>query len=118
MIAYCGLTCDTCPIYLATTEQDKVQQQTMRVSIARLCTETYGMALQPEDIKDCDGCLANAGRLFSGCLNCGIRTCARGRNLENCAYCDEFACAKLSELLSHEEGAKTKLDEIRTSGRP
>jgi hypothetical protein len=46
-----------------------------------------------------------------------IRTCARGRNLENCAYCNEFACAKLSELLSHEEGAKTKPDEIRTSGR-
>ena len=117
MIAYCGLTCDTCPIYLATIEQDKAQQQTMRASIALLCTETYGMALQPGDINDCDGCTANTGRLFSGCINCGIRVCAIQQHLENCAHCNEFACVKLSTFLSHEEGAKTKLEEIRTSGR-
>lgn len=114
MIAYCGLTCDTCPIYLATLEQDKDHQQTMRASIARLCTETYGMALKPEDINDCDGCTANTGRLFTGCKDCKIRNCASQHALKNCAYCKEYACEELSAFHGHEPGARETLEKIRS----
>lgn len=41
MLAYCGLTCDSCPIHLATLEQDKSRQQTMRESIAEQCSCGY-----------------------------------------------------------------------------
>ena len=115
MMAYCGLTCDSCPIYLATLEQDKSHQQEMRISIARLCSEQYGMNLKPEDITDCDGCRADTGRLFSGCWNCEIRKCASQRNLESCAYCPEYACDKLTEFLSHETDAQNRLEEIRNT---
>lgn len=114
MIAYCGLTCDTCPIYLATMEQDEARQQSMRASIARLCTETYGMVLKPEDIGDCDGCRSNAGRLFSGCKDCGIRKCASQRSLENCASCPDYPCNALVEFFSHEPAAQQTLDTIRS----
>lgn len=115
MIAYCGLNCDTCPIHLATLEQDKSSQQKMRVSIARLCFEQYGMKLQPEDINDCDGCRTDKGRLFSGCRNCEIRKCASQRNLESCAYCSEYICDILKEFLLHEPSAQTRLEEIRNT---
>jgi hypothetical protein len=104
MMAYCGLTCDSCPIYLATIELDKSHQQEMRVSIARLCYEQYGMKLKPEDITDCDGC-----------RSCEIRKCASQRNIENCAYCPEYLCDKLKEFLSHEPDAQNRLEEIRNT---
>jgi len=115
MMAYCGLTCDSCPIYLATLEQDKSHQQEMRISIARLCSEQYGMNLKPEDITDCDGCRIESGRLFSGCEKCKIRKCARQKGLENCAHCSEYACEKLREFFVTDQGAKTRLDMINST---
>ena len=112
MIAYCGLNCDSCPIHLATLEEDKSSQKKMRVSIARLCSEQYGINLKPEDITDCDGCRADTGRMFSGCRNCEIRKCASQKNLESCAYCPEYACDKLKEFLRREHDAQARLEEI------
>jgi hypothetical protein len=113
MIAYCGLTCDSCPIHLATLEQDKSQQQTMRESIVDQCSKLYGLSLKLEDINDCDGCRVNSERLFSGCLNCEIRKCASQKNIESCAYCCDYACGILKEHFSHDSSAQTRLEEIR-----
>jgi hypothetical protein len=38
MPAYCGLVCETCPLYLATREPDAATREQMRVEIARLAT--------------------------------------------------------------------------------
>ena len=117
MIAYCGLVCQTCPIYLATREKDEEAQERMRAEIAQLCREQYGMAYEPEDITDCDGCWTDEGRLFSACKDCGIRNCARQRGLESCAYCDEYACERLEAFFASEPSARTRLDEIREASR-
>ena len=117
MTAYCGLACNTCPIYLATLETDISCQQEMRISIAQICTEKYNMKLHPEDINDCDGCRAETGRLFSGCKDCRIRECAQGKNLESCGYCADYACDNLQEFFRHDPGSKTRLEEIRKSVR-
>lgn len=113
MTAYCGLKCDTCPIHLATLKQDRSQQRKMRKSIARQCSEHYGMDLQAKDITDCDGCRANTGRLFSGCLNCRIRKCIIEKNIESCAYCSNYICEILSEHFTLDPDAKTRLEKIR-----
>ena len=112
-IAYCGLNCGTCPIHLATLELDKSHQQSMRESIAELCSKQYGFSLQPEEITDCDGCKADTGRLFLSCNTCGIRTCADQKDIEFCAYCTEYACLKLQELFLLDPDAKLRLEEIR-----
>lgn len=113
MIAYCGLTCDSCPIHLATLEQDKSRKKTMRESIVEQCNKHYGMNLQLKDITDCDGCRANTGRLFSGCLNCEIRKCACEKNIECCANCSHYACELLKKHFSLDPNAKLRLDKIR-----
>jgi len=79
ILTYCGLICSTCPIYLATRQEDDEEQTKMRVEIARLCREQYGMDYAPEDITDCDGCCTHSGRLFSACKSCLIRKCARDK---------------------------------------
>jgi len=114
MLSYCGLVCDTCPIYLATRVVDPEEQTRMRAEIARLCNERYGVKYEPADITDCDGCRTKEGRLFSGCRDCAIRKCAVDKGLENCAYCAEYVCGGLETFFVSEPSAKTRLDEVRS----
>jgi len=116
MIAYCGQNCVECRIYLATRETDLKKQRRMREQIASYITKHFGTETRLEDVTDCDGCTTKDGKLFSECQKCQIRKCAREKGLENCAYCSEYACEKLSKLFdsgSVEAGAKKRLDEIK-----
>lgn len=116
-MAYCGLICKTCPIYLVTREKNKVEQDRMRDEIVRICKEKYGLAYKREDITECDGCRTEGGRLFLACPTCFIRNCAKQKGLENCAYCREYACESLKALFATEPAARTRLDEMRDSLR-
>jgi len=115
LIAYCGLTCNTCPIYLATREDDKTEQKRMREEVIRICVEEYGLHYELDDITDCDGCRTEGGRLFSGCRDCTIRECAMNYGYENCAWCNDYVCDKLEKLLITDPSAKLRLDQIRSS---
>ena len=118
MIAYCGLNCVTCQIYLATRETDPKKQRQMREQIVIAIRKYLGEGKRVEDITDCDGCKAQGGRLYSNCQKCQIRKCAREKGFENCAYCSEYACEKLSKFFDSEgeqAGAKKRLDAIRKS---
>jgi hypothetical protein len=114
LVAYCGLTCQSCPIYRATREDDLEKQEKMRAAIARHCQEHYGLVLRPEEITDCDGCRTESGRLYSGCSKCEIRACARQRKVESCAHCTDYACEKLQKFFVTDPSAESKLEEIRS----
>lgn len=116
MLAYCGLICTTCPIYLVTKETNKEKQARMRADIIKLCKEQWCLKYELKDITDCDGCLIENGRLFSACKKCPIRNCAREKKLENCAHCPKYACDTLKIFFAKEPPAKTRLDEIRKGG--
>ncbi len=116
MIAYCGLSCETCPIRLATRQEDKEEQVGMRIEILRLLREQYGMNLEFRDITDCDGCQTDEQRLFSQCKNCRIRQCARAKKLRSCAYCPEYSCENLEAFFRTDPSARVRLDAMRTSG--
>jgi hypothetical protein len=117
ILAYCGLTCQRCPIYLATRQENKEVQASIRAEVVNQCKEHYGIQYQHEDITDCDGCRTDGDRLFSASRNCPIRTCARKRKLENCAHCTDYICEKLETFFKKEADAKTRLDSIRRSIR-
>jgi hypothetical protein len=57
MLAYCGLICQACPIYLATRQTNTEEQTRMRTEIVRQCLEHYGMdiALKSEINRDLPG---------------------------------------------------------------
>lgn len=115
LVAYCGLTCKSCPIYWASREQDLEKQKKMRVKIAQLCNEHYDSGLEPEDITDCDGCRTDSERLFSGCIRCEIRKCARERKYKTCAECPEYICHKLENLYIIDPTGKMWLEVIRST---
>jgi hypothetical protein len=113
MIAYCGLDCQICPIYLVAREKNKEKQKKERKEIVRLIKEHYGLDFNLEDITDCDGCVSETGRLFSACKDCPIRNCARKKKLESCAHCENYICRTLEEFFVKEPDAKICLDKRR-----
>lgn len=116
-VAYCGLSCATCPIHAATMQEDSEEQARMRAGIVRLCRERYGINYTLEDITDCDGCRTEGGRLFASSRSCSIRKCAGERKLDTCAYCPEYPCGALDAIFKTEPEARTRLDAIKSRNR-
>jgi hypothetical protein len=114
MIAFCGLNCISCPIHLASIEPDEQIRNAMKEKIAEQCSIYYGLKLLPEDVTDCYGCRADSGKLFSGCKNCEIRKCAGQKNIENCAFCEDYACEILEKHFLLDPSSKERLEKIRS----
>ena len=110
MIGICGMTCTECPAYLATQKDDDKE----RARVAEMWSKEFNENLKPEDI-NCSGCLSEEKPLFGYSAVCEIRKCGRGRGVENCAYCDDYACEKLNKFFETAPDAKNALEEIRKS---
>ena len=108
MIAYCGIVCTECPAFDATQRNDDAK----RKETAEAWSKQFNMPIKPEDI-NCDGCKSEGERRIGYCNICYIRKCAQGKQLDNCAYCDEYACEKLTNFIAMVPFAKTTLEEIR-----
>ena len=109
MIAFCGIVCDDCRALIATQRNDTA----LKKEVAKAWS-TEKEPLKPEDI-DCEGCLPTGRRLFKFCEICEVRRCGCEKSVENCAYCGEFPCEKLTGLWkSFSLGeAKETLERIR-----
>ena len=109
MIAFCGLTCTECPAFVATQKDDDEE----RKKVAEMWSKEFNEEIKPEDI-NCDGCLTEeGGRVYNYCKVCKIRECGKKKAVENCAYCDDYACDKLNDFFKMAPEAKTALAEIR-----
>jgi hypothetical protein len=111
IIAMCGLVCNDCIAYVATQKNDdKLREK----AIEAWSTETERLKL--EDI-NCDGCQIGK-RLYKFCSACEVRKSGLERDMQNCAYCNEYPCKKLEKLwrgfrtVSWKE-AKATLDNLR-----
>jgi len=111
MVAACGLICTECPAYIATQENDNQK----RAKVAEDWSK-WGEKLKPEDI-NCSGCVQTARTVFRFCNTCGVRSCVLKKNINNCAYCSEYSCKKLDDLLKSMDAlaARKNLEEIRKS---
>ena len=108
MIAYCGIMCSKCPVYIATQiDDDKARQD-----VAKLWSQQYGMNIKPEDA-NCDGCLQAGGRLFNHCRVCAIRACGMEKKVTTCAACADYACAQLKDFHAIAPHAAKTLEKLR-----
>ena len=108
MIAYCGLVCTGCPAYVATQANDRTA---LAQVAAQWSKEFNAPGLTAESVL-CDGCLGVTGRKFGHCMECEIRACAMGRAVANCAHCDDYGCATITEFFGFVPDAKATLDAI------
>ena len=109
IVAFCGIVCDDCRALIATQRNDTE----LRKEVAKAWS-TEKETLKPEDI-NCDGCLATGQRLNKFCGVCEVRRCGYEKGVENCAYCREFPCEKLTGLWKSNSltEAKATLEKIR-----
>ncbi len=110
MISICGLLCSECGAFIATKNDDDEK----RAEVAEQWSKGYNVDIKPEDI-NCDGCISDSERLFSHCRVCEIRKCGKEKDLQNCAYCNEYTCEKLEKIFQMVPHAKERLDTIRNS---
>lgn len=108
VVGYCGIVCSDCPVFVATQKGDDVE----RKRVAEIFAKEYGREYRLEDI-NCDGCVSDSSRIFWYCNECEIRKCGRAKKVENCGFCVEYPCERLSELFGKYGVAKEVLDGIR-----
>jgi len=103
IISKCGYRCDLCPAYETNIKSD-ADRQRMSDAWEKYC----GFEVPPEAIKSCAGCKAGGGD-----ESCTVRPCAIEKNLENCAYCEQFGCDKLQPKMDFvEQNVKVNLSDI------
>ncbi len=92
ILSRCGYRCDLCLAYAPNIQSHPENAQLLSDGWFYY----FGFRIEPDDIY-CDGCLAENARLLD--TTCPVRPCVIARQLENCAQCADFYCAKLKERL-------------------
>lgn len=104
IIAYCGLYCGACEMYLAT------QSNTLPA-----LSEKLGI---PQKLIACEGCKSDSLSIF--CKNCAIKKCNRLKEIETCADCNEFPCSVLNAFENdghpHHKGVIDSLSLLSRNG--
>jgi len=110
IIARCGIVCSECEGYKATQANDREELE----RVAKKWSELFHAPITAEYVV-CDGCLTTTGRMGGHLAECDIRACAIEHNVLNCAYCDEYGCAKITGFLAQVPEARQTLEKIRAS---
>ncbi len=104
---YCGIYCGACSIamYGKTGHADRF-------------ASCLGSVPQEELV--CGGCKSD--NIYAGCSLCGLRRCAREKNIEHCIDCAEYPCKsystwqKVAKFLPHTHEAASSLNHIKQEG--
>lgn len=110
LLASCGLSCADCPAYIATQTNDPA----LRIKTAQEWSSEE-FSVSPTDLV-CDGCTSTAGRLWTWCNQCAVRTCASKRQVATCATCPDYGCETL-EIFFQMAGdeARRRLEALRST---
>ncbi len=106
MMSYCGLLCNECPAYIATTTND----ENLRRSTANEWSVMYAADIPPEAI-NCLGCRSDTRIGYS--YACEIRKCATDRKVDNCGLCNDFACSLLEPIFISSPESKARLEKAK-----
>jgi hypothetical protein len=74
----------------------------------------------PKEELFCGGCKSD--NIYAGCKACGIRRCAREKDVKHCIDCADYPCKsyktwqKTAKLLPHLHGAADNLNNIKLDG--
>ncbi|GAH17286.1 unnamed protein product, partial [marine sediment metagenome] len=88
----CGYNCHLCA---ARSENPAIRQK-----MVDGWRKIYGHEKYTAENVKCDGCLSD-GKIAD--INCKARPCAREKGIKNCAYCDEFPCNKVKNLIASKD---------------
>lgn len=109
-LAYCGLDCKECPVYLASVSKNTAEQ----IRLADEYSDGTGK-FSKEDMY-CLGCHSDAVSQKM-CGDCEIRLCGVKKSFGTCAECDEFPCSTLEENLGADSDNLNALKQLAMKDR-
>lgn len=105
LIGYCGLDCEKCDAYIATTN-DNWQ---LREKTAKLWAEMNNAPILPEHI-NCQGCRVKGVKTVFCDGMCAVRQCALKKGVATCGDCPELKnCPTVGEILKNDPTAAENL---------
>jgi hypothetical protein len=110
-IAYCGLKCHECPLYIATMNQDDEMKRKLAVDYSTdSCKFTF------EDM-NCEGCHSPSVNDSKMCGDCEVRKCAAKKSIATCAECTAYPCSIIEKYVPAGSDNRILLDHIWVSGK-
>lgn len=109
-LAYCGMNCGECLIYLASISNNEAEQ----IRLAKeYSTDTCAFS---KDDMFCLGCYSDTTS-EKMCGRCEIRKCGVEKSCGNCAECGEFPCPTIVKCLGGNSDSLNNLKHIATEYR-
>ena len=103
-VAYCGLLCNECEIYIATKNNNEHAKEQLAIKCS-----SNDYSFSKEDM-NCDGCFSEKAKMSKMCSVCEIKACAESKNvINNCAYCNDYPCSLITKYCSTENKARLNL---------
>lgn len=103
LIAYCGINCDTCPLYIATINNDEAMKKEILLKYEKL----YNRSFEIKEM-ECYGC--KSGMKFSLSNACNITPCNINRGTETCSQCENYQCERIKKFYEWQVNNETGVD--------
>jgi hypothetical protein len=105
-IAYCGLKCNSCPLYISTINNDEEMKKKLMVDYSTdLCTFTL------EDMY-CEGCHDPRTADRKMCSDCEVKKCASQYTISTCAECSIYPCEIIEKYVPIGSDNRSLLDQL------
>ena len=109
-IAYCGINCYQCPVFLATVCVDEEAKKQLAIQYS-----TEECQLTKDDIL-CYGCGTRISKYNKMCIACKIKSCAKqmllNKKEDTCASCKMYPCELIKQYVPKGTANRNLLDEI------
>lgn len=111
IIAYCGLICSECPVYIATqTGNEELKEQLARDYSTDTCK------FEKNDMT-CTGCHSINGVNEKMCVDCPMRKCGMEKKVSHCAQCNDYPCQYIEDYVPIESDNRKALEELAKQSR-
>lgn len=103
-VAYCGLLCHECPLYIATKNNDLQAKEKLAVECS-----TDKITFTANDMT-CEGCFWDKNDSSKMCGDCEIRKCAKDKSIDNCGVCSTYPCEIIERHLPMDSECRIRLN--------
>lgn len=86
IIAFCGLICWECPVYIATKTDNEESKEKLAKEYS-----TDSFKFEKDDMT-CTGCHSTEGVNEKMCVECPMRKCGMEKKITHCTECNEYPC--------------------------
>lgn len=102
LVAYCGINCADCQLYIATMNNDTQLKKEISLRWGKLYNRTFDI----EDMQ-CYGC--KSGKKIFLSKKCDITPCNINKGNDTCRQCENYPCERIIKFYEWQKSNDTKV---------